>query len=151
VPFERVEDHAIVRQRGTRFGVRFQRRRNETKRLGRLSLLVLEHAVKMQRVEMVRIGAQNGAVDRPRIVQPTLLMQCQRIPDRGRGRPWLRSCYRRSLHLCKLPAYAIENTRPIAEVRLTEQPGSRVPRAILAFEQPAEIRGERQQDPDRHT
>jgi hypothetical protein len=53
---------------------------------------VLEHAAKMQRIEIDWIGAQDGVVDLPRLVQAPMPMQGKRLLDETRcGGGW-RGC-----------------------------------------------------------
>jgi hypothetical protein len=46
---------------------------------------MLEYASKMERIEIDRIGAEDGFVDLPRLVQSPLLMQGKRLLN-GRRR-----------------------------------------------------------------
>src|SRR5579863_2628083 len=45
-----------------------------------------QHPAQMQGIKIVWIGPKYGIVDLRRLVESTLLMQCQRLPDGG-GRP----------------------------------------------------------------
>jgi hypothetical protein len=58
-----------------------ERRSDQTQSFNRLALLMPEHTEEMQRVEIVRIGRENGLIDSLGLFEMSLLMQRQCLPD----------------------------------------------------------------------
>jgi hypothetical protein len=72
--FQRVEDDAQIGEHVRRSRPDLQGCSDQPQGFGRTTLLMLEHAAKMQRIEIGRISAKSGVVDLPRLVQPPLPM-----------------------------------------------------------------------------
>jgi hypothetical protein len=85
VALQRVENDTVIGQHIRRSRPDFQRGRDQPQGLGRAALLMLEHASKMERIEIDGIGADDGFADLPRLVQSPLLMQGKRLLN-GRRR-----------------------------------------------------------------
>ena len=85
VALERIEDHSIIDQSIGRSGLRLQRGGDQAQALDRAALLMPQNATQMQGIEIVRIRREHGIVDLSGLVEPSLLMQRQRLLD-GVGR-----------------------------------------------------------------
>jgi hypothetical protein len=86
VALESVKNDAVVGQHIGRRRPHLQRGRNQPQGVGRAALLMLEHAAEMERIEIDRIGIENSVVDLPRLGQPPLPMQGERLLDGRRSR-----------------------------------------------------------------
>jgi hypothetical protein len=86
VALERVENDAVIGQHIRRSWSDFQGCRDQPQRFGRAALLMLEHTCEMQRIEIDGIGAKDGVIDLPRLIQPALPMQGKRLLNGRRSR-----------------------------------------------------------------
>ena len=82
---ECIEDHAVTREGVSRSGLFLQRRGDQTQSVYRPALLKFEDARQMQRIEVVRFGRENCAVDAIGLVKPTLPVEHRRLLDRAVG------------------------------------------------------------------
>ena len=99
-PSKHREDRAVVGVRCRRPRVGLERARNKVKRVRMVAALMLENAVEVERVEIVRIGVERAPIERFSFAQLTALVTQNRLPQRiggGSCGAWLGLWFRHGL------------------------------------------------------